>query len=65
MKGNRFPPVWAEEPVRRLLNHYEGQSEEESVAEDEPAYGDSSQTFLLIPGAIVPKVPELLSKNRR
>ncbi len=35
-----FPPGWDEERVRRVLEHYEAQSEEEAVAEDEAAYED-------------------------
>ena len=35
MNGSTFPPGWDEERVRRVLDHYEAQSEEEAVAEDE------------------------------
>jgi hypothetical protein len=37
---SRFPPGWDEERVRRVLEHYENQSEEEAVAEDEVAEPD-------------------------
>ena len=33
-----FPAGWDEERVRRVLAHYENQTEEEAVAEDEAAY---------------------------
>jgi hypothetical protein len=51
MKASKFPPGWDEERVRRILEHYEAQSEEEAVAEDEAAYEDSSQTFMANPSA--------------
>ncbi len=35
MTKNRFPEGWDEEQVRRVLEHYDSQSDEESVAEDE------------------------------
>ena len=35
MKQSRFLPGWDEERVRCVLEHYETQSEEEAVAEDE------------------------------
>ncbi len=35
---NRFPAGWDEERVRRVLEHYEGQSEGEAAAEDEAAF---------------------------
>ena len=63
MKQNKFPPGWDDERVQRVLEHYETQSEEESFAEDEAAYEDSSQTFMEIPNELVPKVRELLAKR--
>ena len=65
MKTSKFPPGWNEERVRRVLEYYEMQSEEESVAEDEAAYEDKSQTFMEIPNALVPKVRELIAKHPR
>jgi len=38
MTDNRFPPGWDEERVRRILAHYELQSDEEAAAEDEAAF---------------------------
>ena len=39
---NRFPDGWDEARVRRVLDHYEGQTDEEAVAEDEAAYEESA-----------------------
>jgi hypothetical protein len=38
MKESHFPPGWDEARVQRVLRHYERQSEEEAVAEDEAAF---------------------------
>ena len=38
LKQPKFPQGWDEERVRRVLEHYEDQSDEEAVAEDEAAY---------------------------
>jgi quinol monooxygenase YgiN len=35
MEQPKFPPGWDEQRVRRVLEHYESQTEEEAVAEDE------------------------------
>lgn len=43
MKHSRFPKGWDEERVKRVLDHYEDQTEEEAVAEDEAAWEDVSQ----------------------
>lgn len=43
MSQARFPPNWDEERVRRVLAHYEEQTEEEATAEDEAALVESDQ----------------------
>jgi hypothetical protein len=65
MKKSKFPPGWDEKRVQKVLDHYQNQSEEEALAEDEAAYEDSSQTFMEVPNELVPKVRELLAKHTR
>jgi len=60
---SKFPPGWDEERVQRVLGHYESQTEEEAVAEDEAAYEDTGQTFMEIPNELVPAVRELIAKR--
>jgi hypothetical protein len=38
MKQSKFPLGWDEQRVRRVLEHYESQTDEEAVAEDEAAW---------------------------
>ncbi len=64
MKESRFPPGWDEERVRRVLAHYEQQSEEEAVAEDEAALEDPTQTVIVVPRELVPAIRELIAKHR-
>ena len=40
MVQSRFPEGWDEERVRKILRHYQDQTEEEAVAEDEAGYED-------------------------
>jgi hypothetical protein len=61
---NRFPPGWDEARVRRTLAHYESQTDDETVAEDEAAY-DDSHAAMEIPQELVPAVRELIAKHRR
>jgi len=63
MKQSRFPKGWDEERVKRVLNHYENQAEDEAVAEDEAAWEDASQTFIEVPNELVPTVRKLLAKK--
>jgi len=64
MKEKAFPPGWDEERVKRVLAHYESQSEEEAVAEDEAAFEDPTQTTMGIPNELVPAVRELLAHRK-
>lgn len=64
MKQKNFPTGWDEERVRRVLEHYEAQSDEEAVAEDEAAYESTTHTTMEIPVELVPEVRELLAKKR-
>jgi hypothetical protein len=63
MKHSKFPPGWDEERVQRVVAHYESQTEEEAVAEDEAAYEDTGQTFMEIPNELVPTVRQLIAKK--
>jgi hypothetical protein len=64
MTETRFPPGWDEERVRRVLEHYEAQSDTEAVAEDEAAYESTSHTMMAVPVALVPQVRELIARHR-
>lgn len=57
---NRFPPGWDEARVRDVIEHYENQTEEEAVAEDEAAFADS--TMMAVPPPLVPEVRELIAR---
>ncbi len=63
MEQSRFPKGWDEARVKRVLAHYETQSEEEAIAEDEASWEDPSQTFMEIPNDLVPTVRKLLAKR--
>ena len=63
MQTSRFPEGWDEERVRRVLEHYEQQTEEEAVAEDEAVFEDRSATIMEIPVDLVPQVRELIAKR--
>jgi hypothetical protein len=62
-KQSKFPKGWDLERVKRVLEHYETQSEDEAVAEDEAAYEDPNQTFIKVPNELVPTVRELIAKK--
>jgi hypothetical protein len=64
MKQPKYPAGWDEERVGRVLAHYEEQSDEEAVAEDEAAYESTTHTTMEVPVEMVSAVRELLAKRR-
>jgi hypothetical protein len=66
-RRNRFPKGWNEARVREVLEHYESQTEEEAVAEDEAAFRSREQTVMVVPKRLVPAITKLIStqSNRR
>lgn len=58
---NQFPPGWDEARVRDVIEHYENQTDEEAVAEDEAAFADS--TMMAVPPSLVPEVRELIARH--
>ena len=58
-----FPPGWDEERVERLLRHHDSLSEDETVAEDEAAFEDPTQTVMMIPKDLVPAVRALIANR--
>ncbi len=64
MKQQKFPPGWDAERVKRVLDQYEAQSEDEAVAEDEAAAERPDQTTMGVPTELVPAVRELIAKRK-
>ena len=63
MKQSKFPAGWDEQRVRRVLEHYESQTEEEAVAEDEA--GIAASTVMDVPVELVPTVRELIARHKK
>jgi hypothetical protein len=64
MNQPKFPPGWDEEKVQRVLAHYEHQSEEDALLEDEAGI-EPSDTVMNVPHDLVPKIRELIAKQQR
>ncbi len=64
-RKNRFPAGWSEDRVRRALQHYESQTEDEAVAEDEASFERSKQTVMKVPRALVPRIRQLIAKHQK
>ncbi len=64
MTETPVPAGWDEARVRRLLEHYENQSDDEAMAEDAAAFESTTHTVMEVPVELVPEVRELLAKRR-
>jgi hypothetical protein len=64
MTETPFPAGWDEARVRRVLEHYESQPDEEAAGEDEAAFESTTHTIMEVPVELVPEVRELLAKRR-
>ena len=58
----RFSPPRDEERVQKVLAHYEQQTEEEAVAEDEAAFEDTTQALIEVPRELLPAIRDLIAK---
>ncbi len=64
MKKIDFPLGWDEARVRRIIAHYEGQTEDEAVAEDEIGFEGHSQSVMIVPNELAPVVRELIARHQ-
>ena len=64
MSKENFPEGWNEDKVRRVLDYYERQTEEDALIEDEAGV-EPSETVMSVPRELVPKVRELIAKHNR
>jgi len=64
MKPNKYPTGWNEPKVRKVLKHYESQTEDEAIAEDEAAFELKDQAVMVVPKKLVPKITRLIEQER-
>jgi hypothetical protein len=65
MKNSNFPAGWDEERVRQVLEHYETQTEDEAVAEDEAAFESQTHSVMEVPIELVPAIRELIARHQQ
>ena len=63
-KRQKFPRGWDEARVRRVIEHYENQTEDEAVAEDEAAMKLDGQSMMLVPTKLVPEIRRYIASRR-
>lgn len=64
MKHPKYPKGWDDARVKRVLAHYEAQTENEAVAEDEAGLDPARATVMEVPDDLVPTVRQLIAKRK-
>lgn len=64
-RKQKLPPGWDEQRVGQLIAHYENQSEDEAVAEDEAAYRSADHAMMSVPTKLVPEVLRLIARHQQ
>jgi hypothetical protein len=63
IKQNILPEGWDEERIKRVLHHYESQTDDEAFAEDESAWEDKANSFIEVPNELIPAVRNLIARK--
>ena len=64
-KKSEFPPGWDDARVRKLLDHYERQTDEDAAVEHEAALSRPDHTLMEVPTELVPAVREIIAEHER
>ena len=64
MSDQKFPKGWDESRVRRVLDHYEPQTDDDAAAEDQEAFESTTHTAMEVPIELVSEVRQLIAKRR-
>lgn len=62
MSNNQLPPGWDEDKIRRVLAHYENQTDEDATTEDAAAFLENGHTMMEVPVELVPLIRELIAQ---
>lgn len=65
MRITVFPKGWNEKRVKKLIAHYENQTDEEAIAEDEAPFAGEETTVMEIPNKLVSAVRKLLAQVQK
>jgi hypothetical protein len=64
MSDPKLPQGWDESRVRRVLDHYESQTDDDATTEDQEAFESTTHTSMEVPVELVPEVRNPIAKRR-
>ncbi len=63
MAKNKFPPGWDKEKIKNIVSHYETQTEDEAVKEDEAIFENYPESVIEVPKELIPIVREFIARR--
>ncbi len=63
MTDSKLPEGWSANMIEDVASHYDEQTEEEAVAEDEAAIRNSKVAYMAVPGNLVDEVRDFLFRK--
>lgn len=63
IKKTTLPKGWNDKRIKNVLSHYEAQTEDDAVAEDEAAFKEISRTTIKVPARLLPVVREIIARD--
>ena len=57
-----LPEGWDEERIRKIIEYYDNQTEDEAIAEDEAAWNREGYTWIQVPHALVAEVIKIVEE---
>ena len=63
MNRQKLPEGWDQARTGRVVQHYEGQTQGEAVAEDEAALREEDQVWVEVPCKLLPVIREAITHS--
>ncbi len=62
--ANQFPLGWDEARIQKVIAHYENQTEDDALAEDETILAKPTKTVMEVPNELVSLFREIIAKHQ-
>jgi len=61
--NNNLPAGRDEKQIQEIIKHYENQTDEEALYEDEYVIENEKETFISVPCELLPKIREIIASH--
>ncbi len=64
MKKQKLPKGWTEERIMKIIEHYENQSDDEAIAEDEAGFSREATCLVEVDRSMLPAVRRAIAREQ-